>query len=431
MLSISLTNQICIKFILMTILAFGSVFFYWKMFGKTNELRIYKILIISVILLRIVVCIVFYNLPLNPEDLNSDASNYYYPMVQKIIDGQIPYRDFDTRYSLFFLPLFVIPVLIWDSIGAIVLTMIFIEAAMIFIYLKWQKNKNNLNGYRAAFLYLFSPISFYWVAVVGYNSVIIAFFILLAIILAEKRKPYLAGIAASGSFLFCKFIALITWPGVSFYSIKGYLKRTLPMVLSLSIPFSLVAFDIDILHPLKMEFGNNTAGNIWFLISVLIPGFQRGFIYNNLTYPFILVVFLIIFMLYMNKIRLNEAIEIDNTIKSIAFITLIFFIFMTLSIKSSLTYFIMILIFLVHLLVNQIPTNKWGLIFLAYIGSITFLEVRMFEFIRQYDVYTLLDFRVFLEFTIDIIILAAYIFYIVKCWKIAIPVTHIPQIEQK
>ncbi|MBC8277914.1 MAG: hypothetical protein H8E46_06755 [FCB group bacterium] len=421
MLDLVLTSQTNIKLVMMTLLAVSSALLYWYVYDKKHEPKIYKILIAAGIILRIIVCLAFYNLHPDLDSLSSDVNNYYYPGVQKIIEGEIPYRDFDTRYSLFFLPLFVIPVLIWNSLGAIVLTMIAIEAGMIRIYLRWRRNKNELNGYRTAFLYLFSPISFYWVAVVGYNSGIIAFFLLLAIILAEKNKPWLAGIAAAGSFLFCKFIALMAWPGLAFYSLKGYFKRTVPMALSVLLPFTLLIFKLDFLHPLKMELGNNTGGNIWFIISALIPGFQHGFIYNQIPYPLIMLVFLAVFTLYLNRIRSLDNTSPDNTTRSIAFITLIFFIFMTLSIKSFQMYLPMILIFLTHLLVNKFPRSKWALIFLAYIGSITFYEVIMFEFIRDHQLYSLFNSEVLKVFILDTGLLAAYLYYILKCWNIIFP----------
>ena len=430
MLDFLMANQTNLKLVSMTILAVSSALFYWYMYGKNSELKLYKILIAAMILLRVIVCLVFYNLHPDLDNLSSDVNNYYYPGVQKIIDGEIPYRDFDTRYSLFFLPLFILPVLIWNSLGAIVLTMIAIEAGMILIYLRWQK-KDNIRGYRAAFLYLFSPVSFYWVAVVGYNSVIIAFFILLAFIAAEKNKPYLAGIAAAGSFLFCKFIALMAWPGIAFYTLRDWFKRSVPMALAVILPFSLLIFKIDFLHPLKMELGNTTGGNVWFLLSALIPGFQHGFIFNQVPYPLIMAVFLVVFTLYLNRIRNDDNRGEDNTIRSMAFITMIFFIFMTLSIKSFQMYLPMILIFLAHLLVNKFPRSRWALIFLAYIGSISFYEVIMYEFVRDNAVISLGDFEVLRVFILDTGLLAAYLYYIVKCWKVIFTGGNIRGIQSK
>jgi hypothetical protein len=207
-------------------LALGSAAAFLICRDKPQEVRLYRRAVLVASAARIVGCILLYTLA--PElNLWSDATRHYYPQTVRVLAGQIPYRDFPSSYSPLFQVLLAGPVSLWRSVGAVVLTMLALDLAALWLYVR-RPEADPIRTWRTAFLYSLSPISVYWVAVTGYNGPVIAFATMAGLILAERGRPWLAGLASALGFLSSKLLALLSWPGSAAWSREGFLKRALP-----------------------------------------------------------------------------------------------------------------------------------------------------------------------------------------------------------
>ncbi|MBC8204723.1 MAG: hypothetical protein H8E87_04345 [FCB group bacterium] len=405
--------QLELKLAVLTCVSIAVFLVYWYVSGRKYARKVFIYGIILAVVLKIAVCITVYSISDDPADFCSDVSTFYYPHTLKLLAGETPYKDFDTRYSILFLPLLAIPVLIWNSMGSIVLTMILMEALMIFFYLRYQRRVEYDIGLRTAFFYSLSPISLYWMSIGGYNSVIIAAFIMFALILADKRKDVLAGAAAALAFLFSKFLAFLTWPAIVLFRSEGIFKRTLPMAVSIILTLGLLLFDIDSLNPIKKEFGQYAGGNIWYLSVILFPALKNNQIFTVLPVILFLASFIIIFFKYIKRYKF----VINRFDVSAAFISLIFLLFMLCSRKTYNHYSLMIFIFIVHTIIKRNPKDLLGLLIITYLGAITFYEVKLSEMFKYAKVITFDMIRIYPLIVMDVLLIASYIVLFVKCYR--------------
>jgi hypothetical protein len=397
--------EIPIKICLMAILALGALMVYWKAFGKPNEIRILKYAILTSLGLRFLFCVALNTIRPNPADYRSDVAVYYFPDTLKILNGEIPYRDFDTRYSILFLPMLAIFVSLWRSMPSIVLAIILFYLSMIYLCFLLFHNKDRYSCMRVIFFYLLSPIIFYWIAIVGYNSVNIAFFVTLSLFFAYEKRDILSGLSAVGAFLFCKFLALLAWPALVFYKKRGWIRRFFPIGLIIGVMVFLYIAGIDILMPLKKEFGNYTSGNVCLIGSILFPCFKDSNFFVFLPFPlFALSLFCVFYCFIKSQNENNQA----NFDKSVVFIVSTFLLFMIFSRKTFQMYHPMFFLFVVHLVVTRFPRDLLKLLFLAFLGSVSYLEVRFF--LHEDFEYSLSNPFALTVFCIDIIIIGGYIY---------------------
>jgi len=351
-------------------------------------------------------------------DLHSDAALYYLPQTIRFLEGAIPYRDFTSSYSILFLPLLSPAVLLWRSVGAIALTMLVLETLMLGLYVGTVGPDRALYHWRAALLYTFSPISFYWTAVSGHNGVVIAFFTMTALVLANRDRNVFAGIAATLSFLCSKILAFLSWPAIVFLPGRGRRKAILAPVAALAVMAVLPVFGIDVLLPLKREFGAHTSGNLWFLASVIFPGLCHTPLWHILPLLTFTPIFLVFFLRYVTGNKgLDSSLRFNAAAAMIAGTNLLFMMF---SHKSYSFYTTMFLVFLVHSLVGRAPFRWRTLIPLAFLGATTTLEGAFWLAIRATD-YHLVQPATMILFFLDAAIIACYLFYVAVCWKLLRP----------
>ncbi|MFH1892749.1 MAG: hypothetical protein ABIK83_08735 [Candidatus Zixiibacteriota bacterium] len=405
-----------IKVAFCTLLAIGSVLFATYARERSWEQKALRASVTAIIPIRFVLCLGIYILW--PEmNARSDAVQVYLPETLKLISGELPYRDFVTSYSPLFSALLAIPVMIWQSVGSIVLTMLVVETVMIILYLKRSRLSDPVDGWRVAFLYLFSPISFYWIGLVGYNGSIIALFAMLGLILAERGKHALSGVACGLGLLCSKLLAALSWPAVILYDRRNWLMRSVPVAITLILLLALTAAGFDTLMPIKKEFGRYTEGNLLFVISLVHPGLA-GSTFGNI---FALLAFVILFSFFAFRfVTTRAAANVNRFNTSSAFIALISLLFMTVSTKTYSFYLPMMLIFLIHALVTRLRYSGRFLAPLAILGSITTIETGSYLTQAADDTGGSLQLPKTIVFVLlNLITIACYVYMMIESYRAA------------
>jgi hypothetical protein len=371
-------------------------------------------MIISVgFILRILGAVYLYSSNL-PFALTSDAANYYIPQTLDFMAGKIPYRDFASSYSILFFPLISIALIIWKSVGSVVVLMTLIDAVSVAAYLWFCHKEDIIIGWQIAFLYTFCPISLYWISAVGHNGIIIALSVIVSLILVHLRKNYLSGIAASLGFLCCKLLGIIFWPAIVFFAAPGKIKRAIPMAVAIGIPTAIMLVGINSLSPITNEFENYTSGNIWFVLSRFINGFFGSFAWDVLPLMAFAIAYLYVFKIYATGKYLYPNIHFNT---GAAFVALTNLIFLILSKKSNTFYLTMTLLPLIHVLLLDPKKSGWKLTTLAYAGSITTIEMFLWHD-PTFSENVLSSFKGWIFVSMELLLLGCYAFWIVECVKI-------------
>lgn len=329
-----------------------TLFSAWALFflrNKAHEIRAYKLLIAGVIVAKALAIIAIYTFY---PDLNtgSDAVLYYYPQAQNVLSGHVPYRDFISHYSFLF-PVLLAPALrLWQSVGAVVFTMFFLETLMILLYLSQRDQTDSLNRWRVGFLYSFSPISVYWIAIVGYNGSIIALFTMASLIFAQRKRDSLSVAFAVLGFSLSKVLMFLSYPAILFFGRRNRIRRTLLAAAAMAGYYALFAVSgVDILHPIEHEMATVSSGNIWFLLSPFMPaGFHATWFWN---YGSILSFALLCVPLTILYLRATDAKRHNEFNAAIAFVAAVNLAFFILSKKSYTFYMPMAFIFILHTLI--------------------------------------------------------------------------------
>jgi hypothetical protein len=259
-------------------------------------------------------------------------------------------------------------------------------------------------GWLVAFIYSFSPISFYWVAITGYNGPIIAFFVMPALILSERGKDVWASISMA-SFLCCKLLAFLAWPGIVFYTRHRWAKRLSPAI-ALVLLFAVLpmTFGVDTLMPLKLEFFKSTSGNVWYLISAVFPGLKESRAFQVLPVASFALASIPLFILFLREKKVNADSGFD---RAVAFIATSNLLFMILSKKAYTFYMAMTLLFLIHTIVRYRGFSVWHVLALAFMGATTTLEPYLY--IYKSDQIRWL-------FGVDTVVIGCYAYYAVLCF---------------
>ena len=405
-------NLAILKFIFCACLACGSLILYYFVNEKPWRDKLFKFLVCGGYLARLFIAIYVYSVKL-PFTLTSDASIFYLPQVIDLLSGKMPHQDFSSSYSLLFLPLISLPVMIWRSVGAIVITMILLEAATLAIYLLRCKKTKATYGWAVAFLYSFCPVSFYWIGIVGHNGSIIALGVMAGLIWAEQGKDYLAGISAALSFVCAKLLAVLFWPAIVFFRFGGRIKRASMVAASILFTLIFMVFGIDSLSPITNEFNNYSSGNIWFALSRFFPPFIGCALWNVLPLVLFAGIFLVVFGFFIRSQKLEL---VNNFDLAAAFVALANLLFLLLSKKSNTFYLTMTLLLLIHVFVRNRQETLKRLIPLAYVGSITTIELFLWHD-PSFSENTVYSLRGLVFLTMEGSLLACYIYWIVACFK--------------
>jgi hypothetical protein len=402
------------KLVFCSTLATASLIAFWLVRGKSWEEKLYRNAVFILIPVKFALCIFLYTF-LPELNKTSDAALYYFPQALDFLSGKIPYRDFQSCYSILFLPLLSIPILLWESIGSIVLTMLTAETVMLYIYLRRSPKPRHDRRWLTVFLYSFSPISFYWIGLVGYNGALIAFFVMWSLALLVNGKSLWSGIAAAFGFLFTKMLAILAWPALIIIKRQGLLIRAIPIILALILTLSLSAIGIDTLMPVKAEISTYTSGNLWFLISVFFPGFKNTLAWKILPIVSFSIILIPLLWKFMKRRSVDTIRDFDA---AVAFIAAANLLFMILSKKTYTMYMPMMLIFIIHTLTVRSRFGPGDLISLAYLGSVTTYEMHLFMVFRDGGESVARQIIIGLV-AADMAMLLCYIYLSVICLKVS------------
>ncbi len=384
---------------------------------KTWEIKFFKRLLLGAFIFKIIACIAIYSSKL-PVLSNSDASEAYLPETLKFLQGQISNLNYFSSYSILFHPILAIPVALWHSTGAIVLTMLVFEAAMIFMYLRRCERKNYEHRWRVAFLYYFSPCTFYWVALSGHNGPLISFWIMAALILAEKGKDILSGVCGALAFLTTKLLAILAWPGLVLFDTRKWPKRTMPMVLAIAATAGLALFGINKYEAVEFQFAIDSSGNLWYIISLFFHGFKESFLWKYIPLISFALVFTPMFIAFYIAQRKPDINRFNSTV---AFIAATNLVFMVLSRKALTFYMVMMLVFILHTLFLDYRRIIRYVIPITYIGAITTTEMILWHNPAfSENVFSSITGLIFL--LMEFLLVGSYIYLGLACFKHAIAI---------
>ena len=389
-----------------------SVALLFRVAGRPSEHAFLRNAVVGITLAKMLFCVLVYAFaPM--EGLGSDAQRHYLPQALRVLDGEIPYRDFRTSYGPLF-PFLIAPgLLLWRSPGSVVFTMLLVEAAMLAVYASRCRGAGRSGHWRVSFLYVTSPISWYWVGAVGTNSVVIACFAMLSLALAEARRDAASGILAGLGLLFSKLPMILAWPAVLLFQKRGILSRGIPVAVVLAAMAALARVDVDVAgRAVDVDF-RATSGNLWFLLSMLgsfelnSPSVKQLSMLSLLAALAPLCLFFLV-----DRVR-NGTGGFDS---AAALLSVVNLIFMTLSYKTYPWYWAAFLPFALHTVVTDEELSLRPLIPLVFLGSITHLEPRLWMEVRAWQPGLLSSIGGTL-FVLDVAMLCAILYWTVLCYR--------------
>jgi hypothetical protein len=405
-------NLTWLKFPLALATAVLSVAVLYGVRNRPTEAAFLRNAVIGITLLKLVGCVLVYAFaPIH--GLGSDAQHHYLPQALRVLSGEIPHRDFTTSYGPLF-PFLIAPgLLLWRSAGSIVFTMLLVEAAMIAVYVLRCRRAGFSGHWRVSFLYVCSPISWYWVGAVGTNSVVIACFAMLSLALADARRDVAAGIAAALGLAFSKITMILAWPAVVLFRRPGILSRGMPIAVVLVVLAALSRFEVDVAERAVNFSFRATSGNIWFLLSMLGDFDLQSKVVKQLSMLSLLLALTPVCLLFLVGRARDGRGGFDS---STALLSAVNLIFMILSYKTYPWYLAASLLFILHTLLADDEPSLRPLIPLMFLGSITHLEPRFWMLIRDNPPGLYASTAASL-FVLDVVMLAAFLYWTVLCLR--------------
>jgi hypothetical protein len=392
----------------------GFLFFLYAR-GRPWEGKILRRLVVAMIVAKIALCLIVYT---QWPTLNkySDAVQHYFPQTLDYLSGKIPNRDFTSAYSILFVPFLAGAVTIWRSVGAIVLTMLIMETVMIAAYLWRCRRMGYDKGWRTVFLYSILPFSFYWTALNGHNGVLVACWTMLALVTAEQEGNVFAGFLGAVGFLTTKVLSLLAWPVIALFGPKGRLERILPLTAALVATACLLLFRIDVLSFMKREYHAATSGNVWFVISRIVPGLARHPAWHLLPVIVFAAAFMPMLIVFVKRQRSGGGPVFD---KPAAFAAATFLLFMILSKVTYNYYVVMSLIFVVHTITLNNTSIVRRMIPVVFIGAVSLLEQHLW-YNSSYRTQVFTTGGGLLLFVLNIAMILSYVYLLLVCFKVAI-----------
>ena len=379
--------------------------------GRPFEELFLRRAVVGVALAKLVGCVLIYAL-LPLEGLGSDAQRFYLPQALRVLSGEVPLRDFPTSYAPLFPYLLAPGLLLWRSPGSIVLTMLLAECAMLVAYARRNRRAGFSGGWRVMFLYSLSPISWYWVGVVGTNAVLIGLFTMLALALAESRRDLASGVAAALGLLFTKITMVLAWPAIALFGPQRVVLRSLPMLLALGAALLAPStLGVDLTERALRLAHIATSGNAWFLLSMLAGLELEGAAVKRLSMLALLLA-LAPLCLVFGAVRLRE--RRGGFDSAAALVAAVHLVFMVLSYKTFPWYHAGALLFALHALFADEAFPARRLVLLAFLGVVTHLEPRLWMFVMVREP-GLLSATGGALFALDVAMLCATLYWCLLC----------------
>ena len=356
------------------VLALGSLGVAFAVRGKPLEVRTLRGAVLLGTAAKAVIGIALYLLLPAATALGSDAALHYLPETLRFLGGELPYRDFRSAYAPLFHVLLMPGVLIWRSPGAVVATIFALETAMLALYARRFARARPTATWRALFLYCFSPISCYWVAATGYNSVLVALFAMTALLLADAGRDRAAGLAALLGLAFSKLTVVIAWPAIVLFPRGSLVRRAAPLLVLAALVPLLALARMNLLGDVVRGAYLATSGNLWFLVSLVFA--------ESLHAPWLKLASLCSLAIALGALSFGflargRADTDDAFDRASALLAACGFAFMILAYKTFPWYHTMSLVFWIHTLVTSPRTSAAAWSAFAALGCLTTLDAAL------------------------------------------------------
>jgi hypothetical protein len=344
---------------------------------------------------------------------NSDAALHYLRETLELLDGKLPYRDFHTSYSPLFHVLLAPFVAVWPSVGAIVLAMVLLESGLIALYFWRCRKREEEDLWCVVYIYTFSPISAYW-TLTGYNGVVISFFTLIALILAERKHDLMAGISAALGLLFSKLLMVLSWPAIVFVHGYRWHRRASPLLVILAFLGIVYASGMDVLQPISREIGKSTSGNLWFLLAPLISTIREAAWFSVLPIIAFGATLLPLFVKYL-RTSITQKDQIFDS--GAAFFSVTCLLFMIVSMKSYSFYLQMAFLFIVHSVSRQPSMLMRALPAITYLGAVATIEPHLYLRLAR-PLLPIYDSPFYIAlWIIDLVVVTCYVYLLFLCYR--------------
>lgn len=316
---------------------------------------------------------------------SSDLVKYYLPEAQLALGGQLPYLDFPSSYGPLFPYLAGSLLLFWNSPAAIALAMVGCEIVAVGVLCSCVRRErapeDRLTSQpalaQALFLYMVSPAALYWSGLTAYNSSVVLLFWVIALALLFRLRYGPSLVALSLSVLAGKALGLLAGPLWLADPRRRIGMLAAAAVLALGAFLVARHYEIDLLLPLTREGERSTSGNIWFLLSGLMPLTADSAVwkYGPLASFALAVGALTLWLASKWK-------QAPSIAQFSAAIAVIGWLFMLLSKKTYPHYTPMFLLFCVLALSTASPRGLW-ILMLAFLGAIGIIEPGLWNALRQ------------------------------------------------
>jgi hypothetical protein len=183
----------------------------------------------------------------------------------------LPYRDFPSSYAPLHPYLDGIPVAIWHSPLAIILFAILVESLILPLWLRMGRGfLREFEIRTAAILYIASAVSLQFVTIDGQDTVFIAVFLALALLLLSRERDISSGGSVGLAVAAIKFLPLLYAPAF-FLAVHRRWRWVAGFLLPVVVVYGVaIGMHLPILMPLQVEGNMRSAGNLPFLIEAVI-----------------------------------------------------------------------------------------------------------------------------------------------------------------
>ena len=212
--------------------------------------------------------LIFLQLRIPPR---GDIPFFYRPEALAVLAGMLPYRQFPSSYAPLHPFLDAAVLRLWDSPLALILFSILVEALAFPLGLRLLRCGYSESKVRlAALLYLASPISLQFVTIDGQDNVLIALFLMPAMLFLYRGRGVLSGASLGLAVVLVKFLPLLFVP-VLLLACRQRMRWLAGFggVLAIGyLPF--VFLHLPLLYPLQAEGQARTASDLPFLVEAAL-----------------------------------------------------------------------------------------------------------------------------------------------------------------
>ena len=330
------------------------------------ELKKYIILLLIGFIATRVISIIYLYFVAGFSGTN-DLNNLFAYQAGQILEGKIPYLDFECHYSPYFPYLLSIPYLFGNQAVSILFLFVIFDLVVlvvggIYVSSTWAfKHRNK-------FYWIYSFIPFTWLFISYWNQdeVISSLFLIFSLLLITRDQEQNAAIFMGVGFLVTKFLLLIFFIPL-FLLMKRPLRNsllTMGVIVIGYLPF--IAVGANVLMPLTEEVGYPAVGsNPWVILETF-----------GISYPWFLPhvavigCLLLLFLIYSVGSRLQH-------LSPEATIVLFSLVYMLVGKKSFSFYIPFFLVFLIIVFMRLYKTHEnrkmISFVFLIYVLSFSLL----------------------------------------------------------